>query len=202
MRSVRAFLAIPLATPLQNTIASVQQDLSGTLPGVRWTRPETIHLTLRFFGTSSADDLEKIRASMLSVTLSENPFQVDVAGLGAFPDRHRPRVLWLGLIPQEPLLSLFRSCEQELGRNGVTAEARPFAPHLTIGRSRERGPDLSRLLSAYAGRVFGQLPVEQLVLFESRLHPGGAEHIPLFTAPLRRGDQLTNRTPQEGRDHG
>jgi 2'-5' RNA ligase len=202
MRTVRAFLAIPLPTTLQNALASLQRHLSGALPGVRWSRPETIHLTLRFFGDSSADDLEKIRASMLSVTLSENLFQVDVAGLGAFPDRQRPRVVWLGLTPQEPLLSLYRACEQALGRNGMAAEARPFAPHLTIGRYRERGPDLSRLIDEHAGRIFGPLPVEQLVLFESRLHPGGAAHIPLFTAPLMRGDQLTNRTPQEGKDHG
>jgi 2'-5' RNA ligase len=75
-----------------------------------------------------------------------------------------------------------------LARAGIAAEPRAFAPHLTIGRFREHGPDLTPLLDKYAGISFGPLPVEQLVLFESRLLPGGARHLPLFSVPLQRDD--------------
>lgn len=180
----RTFLAVPLPPLLQDGIHALQGRLAGEIPGIRWTRPETVHLTLHFFGDTRSEDLEKIRVSMLSVNIRKGPFQVDVAGLGAFPDRHRPRVLWLGLSPEEPLRALGRACRDALERHGFATESRAFAPHLTIGRFRERGPDLGSLLDRYAGQRFGELPVERLVLYESRLRPAGAEHLPLFTVPL------------------
>jgi len=192
LATVRAFLAVPLPVSLQRSIATLQAELTGALPGIRWTRPDTVHLTLRFFATANTDDLEKIRTSMLSVKLRVESFQVDVLGLGAFPDRRRPRVVWLGLVPEQPLRTLQRACEDELGRVGIPAEPRAFVPHLTIGRFREHGPELTALLAAQAGRSIDRLPVDQLVLFESRLHPGGARHIPLFTVPLKRNDPLND----------
>jgi 2'-5' RNA ligase len=182
--TVRAFLAVPLPAPLRRKIAAVQAELSAPLRAIRWTAPETIHLTLRFFGDTGSDDLEKIRTSMLSVTLRERPCQVALQGLGAFPGRHRPRVVWIGLAPTEPLLALHQDCEAALARNGFPRESRPFVPHLTIGRFRERGPDLGDLLAARENLIFGRLPVETLVLYESRLRPEGARHTPLFTVPL------------------
>jgi len=199
---VRAFLAVPLPTALQQEIAALQRELSRALAGVRWTAPDTIHLTLHFFGNIRTVDLEKIRASMLSVKLREKAFQVEVLGLGAFPDRRRPRVVWLGLTPAGPLHLLQQSCQEQLGQIGFPAEARAFAPHLTIGRFREHAPDLGLLFAAQAERRIGSLPVGQLVLFESRLLPGGARHIPLFTVPLDRDDQLNDRTSWEGTDNG
>lgn len=202
MTTIRAFLAVPLPAPLQQEIAALQKELSGVLRGIRWTAPDTVHLTLHFFGNIRSDDLEKIRASMLSVKLREKAFPVEVLGLGAFPDRRRPRVVWLGLTPTEQLRRLQQACAEELARVGFPAESRAFAPHLTIGRFREQASDLSALFAAQAGRRLGHLPVGQLVLFESRLLPGGARHIPLFTVPLVRDDQLNDRTSWEGTDNG
>ncbi len=203
MPTVRAFLAVPLPQPLQQSIALLQRELAGALPGIRWVRPDTIHLTLRFFGETGTDNLEKIRASMLSVNLNERPCHIDLLGLGAFPDRRRPRVVWIGLHPPEPLLALQQRCEEALGRAGISREPRPFVPHLTIGRFRERGPELTTVLARQAGRQFGRMPVTQLVLYESRLRPDGPQHIPLFTVPLNeRDDLLSHRTSQEGNEHG
>lgn len=203
MPTVRTFLAVPLPEPLQRNIAALQRELAGALPGIRWARPDTIHLTLRFFGETDTDDLEKIRASMLSVKLHGRPCQVDLLGVGAFPDRRRPRVVWIGLHPPEPLLTLQQCCEEVLGRAGIPGERRPFVPHLTIGRFRERGPELTTVLARQSGRQFGRMPVTQLVLYESRLRPDGPQHIALFTVPLQeRDDLLSHRTSQEGNEHG
>lgn len=184
MATLRTFLAIPLAPTLQREIAALQTALARPLSGIRWTRPETVHLTLHFFGAIPADDLEKIRASMLSVRLREKAFQVEILGLGAFPAPHRPRVVWLGLTPEAPLRSLWRACEAELGQRGFAAESRGFVPHLTIGRFRDRAPDLGSLCAEQGACRIGRLPVDRLVLFESRLRPEGARHTPLFTVPL------------------
>lgn len=203
MAAVRAFLAVPLPPLLQRQLAALQTELVGVLPGLRWVRPESAHLTLRFFAAASVDDLEKIRVSMLSVALRKAPFQIDLLGLGAFPDQRRPRVVWISLTPDEPVQALYRDCEDELQRQGIPREPRGFLPHLTIGRFRERGPDLSALLAKQGERLLGRLPVTQLVLYESHLRPDGPRHIPLFTAPLKEWDDpLSNRTSQEGADHG
>ena len=203
MPTVRAFLAVPLPAPLQEELTRLRRELSGPLQGLRWSNPATVHLTLRFFGDTPVDDLEKIRASMLSVALREQPFHVDLQGLGAFPSPRRPRVVWIGLTPPAALQALYRTCAEELHREGFPGEARDFAPHLTIGRYREHGPDLTTVLAQQGQRTIGRLPVTRLVLYESQLRPDGARHLALFTVPLReRDDLLNNSTSQEGTEHG
>lgn len=184
LSTIRAFLAVPLPPPLRLSLAALREELVNVLPRMRWTHPETVHLTLRFFGGITADELEKIRLSMLSVAFRDNMFHLELVGLGAFPDARRPRVVWIGLTPVEPIQALYQSCAAELRRHGLPSEPRPFAPHLTIGRYREKGPNLMAPLAKYAQRKIGCLPVSQLVLYESRLRPDGPQHIPLFSVQL------------------
>lgn len=185
---IRTFLAIPLTEALERAVDKVQKELDEETDGVRWTRPGNRHLTLRFFGETAQEDLEKIKVSMLSVKRIQRPFAVEVRGLGAFPTPGRPRVLWLGLTPRAPLQGLYRTCQEELQKLGVAPETRPFAPHLTIGRIRRHGSDLRRLTESYAARSFGELPVSQIVLYESRLRKSGAEHIPIENIELSGND--------------
>lgn len=184
MSSVRAFLAIPLPPALQDAIRALQKELGAQLPEVRWTRPENLHLTLHFFGEISQESLEKIKVSVLCVKGCQAPFSVAVGGLGAFPGPRRPRVIWLGLDPAEQLRQLHGNCAAVLRKAGIVTEPRPYMPHLTIGRLKQQQPDLSALCAASGKAVVGRLPVDRLVLYESRLQPGGAEHIPLMTVNL------------------
>jgi len=181
---LRAFLAVPLPAALQQAILRLQRELAPRVGDLRWARPETLHLTLRFFGRITEEQLEKIAPSVLSVGVRQAPFEVRVRGLGAFPDPRRPRVLWLGLDPARPLHALYAECQAQLAAAGIAAEPRQFSPHLTLGRYRQRAAGLADLVAAYADRDLGPLPVEQLVLYESRLLPSGARHIPLHSIPL------------------
>lgn len=190
MCSVRAFLAVPLPPGLKEAIGTLQKTLRTGIPEARWTHPENLHLTLHFFGETTQESLEKIRVSMLSVKGCQRPFTVDVIRLGAFPGPHRPRVIWLGLEPGEPLRQLHERCLSALHAGGVATEQRPYSPHLTIGRMRQQKPDLAEHCRSVARTAIGRLPVDRLILYESRLHPGGAEHIPLFTVNL--DDRLGN----------
>ena len=184
MSSLRAFLAIPLPGPLQDSIVALQRDLRAQIPLARWTRPENLHLTLHFFGEISQEYLEKLKVSVLSVKGCQRSFSVEVTGLGAFPSRHRPRVIWLGLEPEDRLRQLYRNCMKCLHEAGLVTEPGPYSPHLTIGRLRQQKPDLNDLCNSIARAPIGRLPVDRLVLYESRLHSGGAEHIPLLTVNL------------------
>ena len=93
MSSARAFLAIPLPRPLQDSIEAVQSNLQGQIPSARWVHPENLHLTLHFFGDITQETLEKIKVSVLSVKGCQRPFTVGVRGLAAFPHLHQPRIL-------------------------------------------------------------------------------------------------------------
>lgn len=181
MSSVRTFLAIPLPRQLKNSIGAVQRHLQTQIADTRWVRSENLHLTMHFFGETEQEALEKIRVSVLSVKQCQRPFLVEVKRLGAFPSLHRPRTLWLDLEPKDQLRQLHRDLRRCLHQVGIAAESRPYSPHLTIGRLRKRQPDLTDLSNAVGRATIGQLPVDRLVLYESRLHPDGAEHISLLT---------------------
>jgi 2'-5' RNA ligase len=184
MTSLRTFLGVPLTAELQEGIRSLQTGLMSRIRDIRWSRPENLHLTLHFFGETAQENLDKIRASMLSVMHCHRPFRVDVIGLGAFPSLRRPRVIWLGLNQQSWLRQLHRDCRRALHEAGLVTDARPYSPHLTIGRARQQASDLTVLGDEFDNRLIGHLTVDRLILYESRLQPGGAEHIPLFTIRL------------------
>jgi len=184
MSLVRAFLAIPLPRQLQDSISSIQRQLQTKIPDTRWVDPKNLHLTLHFFGEIAQETLEKIKVSVLSVKGCKRPFQVEVKGLGAFPNPHRPRILWLDLEPTDQLKQLHQNYSEALHQTGVFLESRPYSPHLTIGRLRQPQPDLTDLFHSVGRRSIGMLTVDKLILYESHLRPGGAEHIPLLTVNL------------------
>ena len=186
MAEVRAFLAVPLPDLLKQEIVRLQQRLASDLAGIRPIRPRALHLTLHFFGDVTHEELEKIKVSMLSVKRIQKAFTVTATGVGGFPNLRRPRVLWIGLEPAAPLMALHRNCQHALHQAGLATERRPFKPHLTFGRLRQRGPDLTTLTANFGQQTFGRLPVEQLILYQSRLHSSGAEHLPLLTVDLLR----------------
>jgi 2'-5' RNA ligase len=184
MDKIRTFIAIPLSDTIRRTIAQVQRELAEPLPDIRWVRPETIHLTLAFLGDISQESLDKIGNSMLSIGRSFAPFEVRIGDLGAFPSRSRPRVIWIGVERCAPLMELQAALAGTLADLGLPGEDRPYTPHLTLGRSRRLDPAAGRILETRADLPIGSLPVDRMVLFESRLQAGGAVHLPRQTIVL------------------
>jgi 2'-5' RNA ligase len=184
MDKIRTFIAIPLSDAIRDTVDKVQRELAEALRDIRWVRPETIHLTLAFLGDISQEFLEKIGNSMLSIGRSFAPFEVRIADLGAFPSRTRPRVIWLGVERCAPLMQLQAMLADNLAALDLPGEDRPYSPHLTLGRSRRPDPAAGRILESRAALQIGSLPVDRMVLYESRLQPGGAVHLPRQTVIL------------------
>ena len=184
MAKTRAFLAIPLPQRLVDDLARAQKRLAGDFPSVRWGRPETLHLTLRFFGDCDQETLDKIAEAMVSVGVQKRPFRLQVSGLGAFPTADRPRVFWLGLHDHGRLLELYDDLEAQLETAGIPKEGRRFAPHLTLGRARQRIFGAQKALERNRDLDCGELPVKQLILYSSELRPQGALHLPLHSVDL------------------
>ena len=186
MAVLRTFVAVALPTSAQVALRSVAAQVASHWPaGVgRWVRPESIHLTLRFLGDTDEALVPALGRGLNEVVAAAEPFAVSLGGVGCFPGPHRPRVIWVGLNdPAGRLRSLQARVEAWARGAGWEAEERPFQPHLTLARLPEEAPPPS---SEWRVPVpSGDVPIDALVLFASRLRPGGAQYHRLHTAPLR-----------------
>jgi len=177
--SVRAFVALELAEPLRASLGELQQRLRVSLGGIRLVRPEGIHLTLRFLGSTSPEQIQALGPPLAAAARACPVLEARVGGVGMFPDHGRPRILWLGMELPPTALELQRTCERTARDAGFTPEERPFRAHLTLGRWREHAarPELPQT-------DLGPTRLGTLVLFRSELGKGGAVYTPLARFPL------------------
>jgi 2'-5' RNA ligase len=191
MSLLRTFIALEIPTHIQAAIhhetATLRQALGGSL--VRWVPSENVHLTLKFLGEISPSNLE-VLTQMLGVEATQHPsFEMEIGELGVFPSLRRPRVIWIGIQAPAVLESLQRGIEAAASRLGYESEARPFSPHLTIGRLKQHvnGADLQAVRAGLEGTgvgALGRVSVDSVHLFRSDLKPSGAVYTRLFSAPL------------------
>jgi 2'-5' RNA ligase len=187
-KTKRVFLAVDLPDDIKEQLVAIQDKLKFLLEGVRWTRPEGIHLTLKFFGNIVDKDIALISEVVERHTKNTRPIALHGEKVGAFPNFKRPRVLWLGLNGDiERLSSLQKTIENDLDRYGYKKEKRGFKPHLTLGRAKSsRGiilglPEVTKREDTYKA---GQFDSNGLTLFESKLKPGGAVYTKLAYFPF------------------
>ncbi len=178
---VRAFVAIELDPRLREAMGELQTLLRPRLGGIRMARSEGTHLTLRFLGEASPAQIGTLRPRLAAAAAACPPCEARVGGLGMFPERGSPRVLWLGLDVPPPVVELQGECERAARAAGFEREERPFRAHLTLGRWRERAPR-----PELPPADLGPTRLETLVLFESDLRPGGAVYEALARFPLGR----------------
>ena len=109
---VRAFVALELDAEVRKAIAELVAGLRPRVSRARWVRPEGLHLTLRFLGSSSPKQIASLRPALAAAAAACGPARARVADLGTFPQRGRPRVLWLGIALPQPVLDLQAACEE------------------------------------------------------------------------------------------
>ncbi len=190
MDAIRAFIAIELPTDIQDKLGKVLSALETRAPKVvRWVPPNNIHLTLKFLGNVSPGNLNNLVDVMKCEALRHQPNRFCVAGCGAFPNRARPRVIWVGVNGTRELDNLQHAIDRETARLGYPSEERKFSPHLTLGRvSQHANPtEVRQVGDALSGLSVGELghvSVSAIMLYRSDLKPGGAIYTPLASAPL------------------
>lgn len=132
---MRLFIAIELPPEIKQGIAKVQEQLRETGANAGWTRPEGIHLTLKFLGEVEELRIDEIRNALAAAVGANDKLSLSIAGAGAFPNGNKPRVLWLGVTGDvEKLGSLQAAVENAMTRLGFEREERKFSPHLTLAR--------------------------------------------------------------------
>jgi RNA 2',3'-cyclic 3'-phosphodiesterase len=192
MGLLRAFIASEIPPALQDAIQSATVALRTSLGSelVRWVPAHNVHLTLKFLGDVSPSSVDLIKQMLVSEALEFLPFNMQVEGLGCYPNARRPRVLWVGLTAPPELTSLQRAIETAAARLGYESEDRDFSPHLTIGRVRQNASsgDLQRIRTAMETTrvgLLGNTRMDAVQLFKSELRPEGSVYTKLFSAPLR-----------------
>ena len=193
---IRTFVTVELDAPLRQALAQAQAALRGRLEKsvgpdarIQWIKPASIHLTLKFLGDIPEERVPDIQAALARVAGGHRRFTVDVEGLGVFPDVRAPRVIWVGLTAHvDALTRLAADVEVALGVIGFVPEPKPFHPHLTLARIKNRARDVGRALSA--GGVLTQdaklgfLSVAAVSLMKSDLQPSGSVYARLQEIPL------------------
>jgi len=168
---MRLFVAIDLPENVKESLAR----LCCGLPGARWVKPEQLHLTLRFIGEVDGGVFQDILVGLAEV--KGESFTIQLDGVGFFPPRGKPRVVWVGLKRSEQLLQLRSRIESRLVALGLEPEGRKFSPHITLARLKNTQPaKVGRFLENHNLFLSSPFSVQEFFLYSSRLGRNGALH--------------------------
>lgn len=184
---MRLFIAVDYPPAVRSALGDLVRTLVDANLPVRWTPVESLHLTLRFLGERSEEDIEVLRRVLLDVAADAEPFEVGFGPVGAFPSPRRPRVIWIS-VDAGPRLRLLRDeLERRLAAAGFGRDERSFRPHVTLGRARnDAAPGAFREFVSLAGGLGldESVSVDAVHLVRSHHGSAGPRYERLVTARL------------------
>ncbi|HEV2350068.1 MAG TPA: RNA 2',3'-cyclic phosphodiesterase [Terriglobia bacterium] len=192
---MRAFIAIDLPENIRESLARKLDDFRRTLghisqagshrdSGIRWSRPEGIHLTLKFLGEITEAQIARVTSALLALERFEK-FSLEIKGFGFFPGAAHPRVFWAGVEAPPDLIQLAGRVEDKMEELGFAREHRDYNPHLTLARfaAPRPQPALRALMEKQQEVSLGRFEVRDYFLFESKLSPQGSKYRKVIQFP-------------------
>jgi 2'-5' RNA ligase len=197
---MRIFIGIDLDSEVRARIERFIEGVQAFAPDARWMRPESLHITLKFIGEQTPEQVEAITQRLRQ--LESSAFEIRSAGFGFFPTAKAPRVFWIGIQAGPELTKLAESIDMAVAELGIPREDRPYSPHLTLARGgagrksgspkrqKDDGPNaifatLEKRLAAMGKLDFGTMTAHEFILYQSQLSPGGSKYTNLHRFPLR-----------------
>lgn len=171
---------------VEEALAAFIEQLRAPRDGIAWARRANLHVTLKFLGAAvESQKLGPVAEALERIANATAPFEVRTRGTGAFPNMHRPRVLWAGL-EGAALGALARQVETAAAASGLERDQRPWSPHLTIGRVKHSrlGRPAQQLLERAGDRDFGVSRIETITLYRSHLSAQGSKYETLASFPF------------------
>lgn len=199
--SLRLFIALDLAADVRTMLRDTQARLQHRRLPVRWVDPDGAHVTLKYLGSVEHGQVDLLAAHLATIAVRHQPFTLRTGALGAFPDLQRTRVVWLAIDgDRTPLGQLRDDVEHTIAPLGFPTEDRPFAPHLTLGRTHK---DVTAQDRAVVGRAIGEQAapravawgVDAITLFRSDSGPAGARYTIINRIAL---DHVPDRQEEHG----
>ncbi len=173
---MRAFVAIEIPAEVREALTALRDQWRQSGARASWVRPENMHLTLRFLGEISWEQIEQMAVRLEAAYAAMPALMLAVRGAGAFPNRRKPGVLWVGVQALSGDLAAVQQCAEEAAHGiGLPPETKAFHPHITLARIRDARqigalPELIAAAEHFDGGAFSAGAVS---LFESELRPGG-----------------------------
>lgn len=175
----RLFIALPIADDVIAELARVARDGPRDW---RWVKPAAMHLTLAFLGEVEEGRVAAAERALRRGAEGAPALELAAAGLGAFPDQRRARVLWAGVAGDlRQLAALQTGIALALESEGFELDGKPFHPHLTLARARVPQPLPPSLDRA---QRFGSWRATEVRLYRSHLGPQGPRYEVLAAAAL------------------
>jgi 2'-5' RNA ligase len=195
---MRLFVALDIDEAVRQRIVRFVEGVRNFAPEVRWVKPESLHVTLKFIGERPLDELESIKEAFSSV--SGNAIQMTLRDYGFFPTLKSARVFWIGIESGSDLKGLAESVDNATAKLGIARDEHAFSPHLTLargGRSRSGAPERSKedapnqsfrrlqeQLEKMPTPVFGSSIAREFSLYESKTGRGGPVYTKIASFPL------------------
>ncbi|MEO8879161.1 MAG: RNA 2',3'-cyclic phosphodiesterase [Gemmatimonadaceae bacterium] len=187
---MRLFLALELDARERRAICLAIAPMKKAAPEATWAREENLHLSIKFFGEQPDTAPAQLVIILGAIARAQQPLDLRISGLGAFPNLRAPRVVWMG-VQHDPRLELMHhDVEATCAASGFALDARAFRPHITLARVREEMPLANARALAVAARAVGYKGVQQvtaLTLLESTHAPGGPRYTAVASIPLGGG---------------
>jgi 2'-5' RNA ligase len=176
---MRVFIAIDLPQRVKDTLAQIQKGLKKTGADVKWVQANNIHLTLKFLGDIEESALEKLIQAITLAVDHLTGYMINIDRIGAFPRLEAPRIIWAGIDRgARETNKIVEDLEEGLSAIGIPKEEKPFACHITLGRTRsaQGKTGLAHELKTTNAMIRPEeleFMAKQITLFQSTLTPGG-----------------------------
>jgi 2'-5' RNA ligase len=188
---IRTFIAVDLPQGVLEALGQVSSQLQEKLPGtpVRWVNYQKMHLTLKFLGDISKENIGMVEKIIHSEAAKRQAMEIGIGGIGAFPKLRHPRVIWIGIEAPTELFDLRRGIEDGVARLGYNYDKYDFTPHLTLGRISRKASardvrTVGNVLHEFQVGFIGVARIEAVYLYRSDLRPDGAKYTRLYSAAL------------------
>ncbi|HXX64186.1 MAG TPA: RNA 2',3'-cyclic phosphodiesterase [Bacteroidota bacterium] len=185
---MRTFIAVEIPDGIKKEMEKAQEQLKRSGADAGWTRPEGIHLTLKFLGEVMEAKIDEIKNTLTRAVGDMGRFRLEIGGAGAFPNSKNPRVVWLGVSGDiDKLEALWRSVEDSMTAIGFDREERAFSPHLTLARIKYLRPRFSwqKAIDGIKDIRLAGFEVDHISLMKSELKPSGAVYSEIARADLK-----------------
>lgn len=181
---MRTFIALELSEEIREELLRLQNELKKIDADVKWVNTENIHLTLKFLGEAEEARIAVVKEALAGIASRFKPFEMSLFKLGAFPDLHRIRVIWVGLDKGcSDAEQIAQSIEAELDKAGFAKEDRAFRAHLTLGRVKTGRNKITLTDKISSLEVEPKhCTINNITLLKSTLTPHGPIYTPLYVA--------------------
>lgn len=174
MSQIRAFLAIDLDDDLKPKINKIIREFKQIDANIKYVDLQNLHFTLKFFGDIDTEGLDLLSSKIENVINDFDSFNIKIKGCGAFPNKNRIKVIWVGLDEDEILKNLHDKLDKEFNSIGFDLDKK-FSSHLTIGRMKSaKGKDqVKKTIETFNTVDIGTMEVNTITLKKSTLTPSG-----------------------------